>query len=137
MRKGISMIALAITLAVLAIIAGAIIITNDKMSDESQAMLLLNEMKILQSKVYEYQLNHEDNETDYPYIGTIVTSGDYIDYYEVNKEDLEKMNINNIDNTYLINYLTQDIIFKEGISINGTKYFTIDEINEKVNVLQN
>lgn len=136
MKRGLSLLSLALTIGVMLIIAGAIIMSMDKMSDDAQAMVILNEMKILQSKIYEYQLKHEEDSNAYPYFGEIVTEGEYINYYEVSKSELEEMDIINIDNTYLVNYTTQDIVYKQGVSIEGVMCYTINEIDEKVNVLQ-
>lgn len=136
MKKGFSLIVLVVTIIVMIIIVSAILISSDELSDETKAIIILDEMKLVQSKIYEYQLNYEDDPIQYPYIGTIVAEGQYVNYYEITKEQFESMDIINIDNTYLVDYTTQDIVYKDGITINGSKYYTIDEIDEKVNVLR-
>ena len=141
MKKGFTLAMLIITIIVMIIIASAIIIYMGEMPDRSNAMIILDEMKIVQSKVYEYELNHQDNSTLYPYKGTAYsgTLGDITyssGYYKLSADDLKDIGVSALTNVYIVNYETQDVIFEKGISINGVTYFSIDDINAQANILQ-
>ncbi|MBE5821066.1 MAG: hypothetical protein E7311_00570 [Clostridiales bacterium] len=149
MKKGFSLIMLGVTISVMLIIVGTIILSTNKMSDEAKALVILDEMKILQAKILEYQLKHEDDANLYPYLGEKIIEtnkitlgnitygiGENTGYYLLEPSNLKEMNISNINNIYLVNYMSQDIVYKDGISINGTMYYTIDEIDRQANVFQ-
>ena len=139
-EKGITLIALAITIIVLLILASITVYTGKESITQSKINILLSEVQMVQHAALERYTKEETFSYD-NYPGTkkyttsqeilneigelkndqklkeIITNTSAQNYYYLTPEDLEELNITNTENSYIINY-------KLGIAINVTKPYT-------------
>lgn len=139
-EKGITLIALAITIIVLLILASITVYTGKESITESKTNILLSEVQMVQHAALERYTKEETFSNDnYPGTKKYTTSQEILNdigklkndqklndiianttaqnYYYLTPEDLEDLNITNTENSYIINY-------KLGIAINVTKPYT-------------
>ena len=128
-NKGITLVALVITIIVLLIISGISITGSLHGDKESKSAEQISELNIIQHALLERYTKAQLTKEELP--GTTITkadvqeiiddinskSGNHIqlkgtEYKELNKNDLEKLGITGEENTFIVNYKTGEVINK-------------------------
>ncbi len=135
-EKGITLVALAITIIVLVILATITIYTGKNSITESKESILLSEVSMVQHAALErYTKEQTFSTSNYPgtqkyktaeeiltdikeiandeVLKDIITNTNPENYYYLTPENLKELSITNTENSYIINY-------KLGIAINAT-----------------
>lgn len=123
-NKGITLIALTITIVILLIIAGITITGSITGVDESKTNKLLTELDMVQHAVLERYTKYSLTKDEDLLVGTQTSSlpsiGDnnwqiqspskpYEYYYTLVPEDLNMLGITNTEDTYIVNYSTGEV----------------------------
>jgi len=132
-NKGITIIALIITVVIMCMLASVTIVVGHNWRQKSKSTKLQSELMIVQQAVGERYMKYlttkdssilvGDNSktTRYSIINVTLDS----DYYELSQSDMEDLNLINITDVYIVNYKTQEVINKTQINDDNT---TISEI---------
>lgn len=143
--KGITLIALVITIIVMSIIAGTVIFQALNMVQSRELNKLYNDLRSLEDKVNLYYTEYGGIPVIGEYTGTINfqqvrNPNDSDKYYVININELENLTLNfNISNSgddvYIINDITHTIYYAKGLELNGETYYRLPGeftiINEK------
>ncbi|MCI9016277.1 MAG: LamG domain-containing protein [Clostridia bacterium] len=142
-QKGITLLTLIITIIVILILAGITITSGTDALKTSKKTAFISELEMVQAKIniiYEkMKLNKEDIEY-YKNLGKDITilgeeklneilkatNKEGFRYFQ--KEDLKKIDIENISQELLINFETREVISVNGIQIDGVKYYKLTDI---------
>ena len=124
-QKGITLMALVITIIVLLIIAGigiGEIIGNSGDINQTEDVLALSELKKIQQAVLESYLKYKQVGNDSIFLGTPIDSGETLKantqdnssenaYYKVTAGNLKSLGLDNINNKdeYIVNYSTGEV----------------------------
>lgn len=155
-EKGITLVALGITIIVLSILAAVSISTGKKTIEENKVIAFINELKIVQSEVNIIVEKQKMGNTSYDSIGTKIsdldtgtlaklTSGCFkgktaeemaeFKYYKVS--DLKRMGIDNVEQEVVINLKTREVLSVEGIKDSGKMCYKLgDFASESYNVAE-
>lgn len=142
-QNGITLLSLAITIIVIIILAGVATYSGIESIDEIKKMAFITEMEIIQAKVNAIYEERKDDESKVEYydligqdisllsttqINTLLsgTSRNGFRYFKLS--DLEKLDLENIDQEVLINYDTREVVSVNGIKINGIMYYKLKDI---------
>lgn len=128
-NKGITLIALVLTIIIMLIIAGISISGTIKVKDEAEESVQISSLEIVQHTILERYTKSKLTKEELP--GNPVTtsqvqeiineinnkSGENItlkgtEYYELTKKNLEKLGITGEENIYIVNYSTGEVINK-------------------------
>ena len=116
-KKGVTLIALIITIIVMLILAG-VVVTGNNIAQKAEEQRVLTNMFLIQTKVKIIMEKASFSEDESLYDGTKQTSGEYKDLYEYNQEVLNRLKLNGIqinnDEHYYIDYRDGNIIYKKG-----------------------
>lgn len=140
-RKGLSMISLMITIAVIIIIASIVIYQGfSKSMDQAVFSKVYNEMNEVTTAISERNAAHKINNLSYPYVGTKLTDATAITangisygegYYLVSREDfVNSLRVTNVTRDYIVRYDTEEIISKDPIYIGEKAIYTIEQLVE-------
>ena len=155
-EKGITLVALGITIIVLSILAAVSISTGKKTIEENKVIAFINELKIVQSEVNIIVEKQKMGNTSYDSIGTKIsdldtgtlaklTSGCFkgktaeemaeFKYYKVS--DLKRMGIDNVEQEVVINIKTREVLSVEGIQDSGKMCYKLEDFpSESYNVAE-
>lgn len=155
-EKGITLVALGITIIVLSILAAVSISTGKKTIEENKVIAFINELKIVQSEVNIIVEKQKMGNTSYDSIGTKIsdldtgtlaklTSGCFkgktaeemaeFKYYKVS--DLKRMGIDNVEQEVVINLKTREVLSVEGIQDSGKMCYKLGDFpSESYNVAE-
>ncbi len=147
--KGITIVALTITIIVLLIIASVTVYVGDNVIRQAQLQTINTNMMLIQVKVKTIaeQANFNKDASDTSgYKGTkmnassmqkIIDSGaikseDAEKFYLLSKSDLNEMGLEkiNIENGYLVNYETAEVIYVKGFSNDGKTYYKLSDMKQ-------
>lgn len=150
-NKGVTLIALIITVIILSILASIIVVTSTQSIDYTKENKFIAEIKVIREKVN--IINKEISLGSYAYddigkdISTLSTelkttiqhvfnkcgvqeayqsNYKYFDFIE-----LEKIGVYNFSNNVLIDFNSMDIISIEGVTKNGITYHTIRDLEKQ------
>ena len=140
-KNGISMVVLIITIVVMLILFALTVPGIVNVSDEAKAVKFLSNVSIVETKVLQQQINF-DNEQGYILPGTSLTSSNAVtidsqtypsesntgNWYLLNAVDLTNMEIKDIEDTFVVNYLTGMVVSQNGVKIKGVMYYTFEEV---------
>lgn len=127
-NKGITLVVLITTVIVMIMIAGVTVVVASNWINKSQSIKLQSEIMIVKQAISERYMKYltikdasilvGDNSktTQYSLIGITLDSN----YYELSKTDMKNLNLDNITDTYIVNYKTQEVINKTQIESNNT-----------------
>lgn len=142
-EKGITLIALVITIIVMIIISGVATYSGIQTIESVQKTAFISEMEMIQAKInaiYEERKNDESKVKYYNSIGQDIsfanqtkvakalgeTTVEGFRYFQ--SKDLEKINLSDINQDVLINYDTREVISLKGTKINGVTYYKLKDI---------
>ena len=148
-NKGITLVALIITVIILIIIAGVSINYTIDGIQQTKDELLISELEQVQYIIGENYLNYIKTKNNVFLVGRKITNlteitnitnnlkiilvripNEYINnieasYYEINPTELKSLGIENSENTYIVNYLTGEVINKtEKKTSDGTPLYS-------------
>lgn len=141
-EKGITLISLVITIVVLIILASVTTYAGLNSIRTSKLTRFRQELELMQSQVNLLYEKYKDEETitigkdisqadstkvenAFNSIGSQVTQADYR-YFDV--DTLKDLGIEGIDEEYLINIKTRDVISLDGFKYEGVMYYTLEQI---------
>ena len=154
--KGITLVSLVITIAIMLIISGLTISVSMDRFEINDYNKMINDLKLLEDKVSNYYLKYnaipvvrdeENNPILYNYteIPFNTNRNDNEDYYILDLSAMEGIslnygetgfkNINSSDDVYIINEKSHQIYYVKGVELKGTTYHSIvnnDVINDNI-----
>lgn len=142
-QKGITLITLVIIVIVMSIIVGVVTYSGFESIKSARITTFISELEMIQAKVnvIHEKIKTSDKEKEYyNSLGQNVTtinenlllqilgesSKDGFRYFSRN--DLEKLDLENINQDVIINYDTSEVISVTGIEIDGVKYYNLEDI---------
>lgn len=152
-ENGITMIALVITIVLIIILATISIKIGSSVISETKLQTIRTNALLIQTKVKTISEKHNFDSDSNPFIGVNITSQgqeeilekvktimglqeikdeDY--YYVLSKEDLNNMKLEkvNIDDGYVVNYKTNEVIYLRGIEdSDDTLKYKLSEIAQE------
>lgn len=144
-EKGITIVSLVVTIIVLAILAAVTVNASDSILKQVKLQNINTNMMLIQAKVKTISEQANFNKDTSVYKGYVVqdVSGnkniqklvdngvidDTSKYYVLWQEQLDDMGLEKIDveNGYIVNYDTQEIIYVKGFEHNGTTYYKLSD----------
>lgn len=142
-QKGITLISLVITIIVLVIITGIGISASIDSIKSAKKTAFITELEMIQEKVntiYEKRKLNEDDIAYYNSLGQdvsnvgapklleILKGQSSMGYLYFSKEDLKKLDLDNISQDVIINFATRDVVSTTGIEIDGNTYYKLLDI---------
>lgn len=142
-EKGITLISLVITIVVLAIITGIVISASTDSIKSAKKTAFITELEMIQEKVNTIYEKRKLNEEDIEYYNSlgqdvskveaskllqILKGQSSMGYLYFSKEDLKKLNLDNISQDVIINFATKDVVSITGIEIDGNTYYKLLDI---------
>ena len=144
--KGITIVALTITIIVLLIIASVTVYVGNDVIKQAQLQTINTNMMLIQVKVKTIAEQANFNKDTSGYKGTkinastiqkIIDAGaiksEEVDkFYLLSKSDLKEMGLEkiNIENGYLVNYETEEVIYVKGFSNEGKTYYKLSDMKQ-------
>ncbi len=142
-NKGVTLIALVITIVILAIIATVAVLSGVDMSEsakfenvETSLLLIQSKIKVLAEKYVIGEITAAD------LYGDVVTDGGTYDgWYLLDQDDLYDLGVSDLDKDsgYYVQYVDSngdvsvDVAYSAGITYNGTTYYKLSDILAAVN----
>ena len=153
-EKGITLVALVITVLVMSILAGTAISSGRSIIDSNKVIAFIQELKIVQSEVNVIVEKQKQGDTSYDAIGIEVsrldtetmtklvkgplkgkTAEEIIDFKYYRVSDLQQMGIENVNQPVLINLKTREVISVNGIEDAGKMCYKLEDFpSESYNV---
>lgn len=147
-NKGITIIALVITVIVLAILAGILVVSSIQTVDYTKENKFIAELKVIREKVNIASKEISLGSTVYNDVGKDIntlstdmrtnilniftkcgiSAEQQANYKYFDTTELEKLGIYNIEHNVLIDLNNVDIISVDGITINGIIYYTAEKL---------
>ncbi len=145
-EKGVTIIVLAVTVIVLAILASVTLYVGTNIIKRANLQNVNTNMMLIQAKTKTIKEQAAFNNDDTLYKGTILTaiSGNkYINnlidngiiedtskWYLLTRVDLNEMGLTKVDISrgYLVNYETEEIIYVQGFEHEGNTYYKLSEL---------
>lgn len=142
-EKGITLISLVITIVVLAIITGIAVSSSTDSIKSAKRTAIITELEMIQEKVntiYEKRKLNEEDIAYYNSLGQDITRVEEAKltqilkgqskegYLYFSREDLKKLDLDNISQDVIINFNTRDVISVTGIEIEGNTYYKLLDI---------
>lgn len=130
-NKGITLLALVITVIILAIIAGVSISLGTNMlgtakfeSVETNLMLIQSKTKIIAEKL---AIGEIDQSEAY---GTKQEDGEYSGWYLLSQADLNTIGVKDAkaEDNYYVNYDNDDVAYGKGITFEGVTFYKLSDI---------
>jgi hypothetical protein len=141
-NRGISLITLVITIVVLIIIAGVTIYYGGIQNvDQANNVGAYTEALNVSDAVVSRAFFNRTNATKYPYIGTPLTDSDPVEvnglqygdgWYQLSPEQAAELDLENVIRTYIINYLTGEVVSIAPIIIDDEEYYALDDLKQVV-----
>lgn len=143
-QKGISLVALIITIIVIVILSAIVISGSfNRTLDDTSFTRIVSEMTEVYDAVVQRSLEHKLDDSLYAYVGTPLTddSPEVIDgksygdgYYFIKEQaDKEALSLERVRGNYIVNYTTGEVISSTKINYEGGGYYTLEDI---ANVVQ-
>lgn len=144
-EKGITLIVLAVSVIVLAILAVTVAYNGTSGLDTASKQAFISELQMVQAKVNTIYEKRKISESDKRYYDAIGRDISYLNQTKLNEalggtpregfkyympEDLERLELSNITQAVLINYDTREVISYEGLEIDGKKYYKLAQISD-------
>lgn len=130
-NKGITLVALVITVIILAILAGVSVslginITSTAKFEnvETNLLLIQSKCKIMAEQKYIGEISEED------LYGTEQTEGEYIGWYLLSQADLNSMGLTDVkaEDNYYVDYDNDDVAIGKGIYFEGYTFYKLSDI---------
>lgn len=128
-NKGITLVALILTVIVLLILAGTIFEFTSAPRKSQAYNKMLADIEALNDQIYLYYDKYGELPISEPISVTNTTIPSGYEYYKINIKLLQNLTLNfgieeTTDDCYIINKTTHDIYYLKGIDINGQKKYT-------------
>lgn len=131
--KGVTLVALVITIALMMIISSAVVYNSYKSFEVNHMKKMLNDLELLEDKVSNYYLKYKALPVlaKYSIPSFERNSGDNDEYYIIDLEAMEGIALNygkdfknasSSNDIYIINELTHTIYYVKGIEMDGVRY---------------
>lgn len=145
-EKGITLVALAITIIVLTILASVTLYVGTNIIKRANLQNINTDMMLIQAKTKTIKEQASFNKDNTLYKGTVVSeiSGntnidnlidqgiidDPSKYYLLTRVDLNEMGLSkiNVGKGYAVNYETEEIIFVQGFEHDGNTYYKLSDL---------
>lgn len=142
-EKGITLVSLVITIIVLAIITGIAVSASTDSIKSAKRTAFITELEMIQEKVNTIYEKRKLNEEDIEYYNSlgqdvskveaskllqILKGQSSMGYLYFSKEDLKKLDLDNISQDVIINFNTRDVVSLTGIEIDGNTYYKLLDI---------
>ncbi len=147
-NKGITLMALVITIILLIILASIGIYSGRQVVKSAQFTAFSTELKIMQTQVnslYEKKKNNEkillnNVETDIEDIGTAISSGseaqtlialgitDTSDYKYFDTDTIKSLNIEGVEGEFFVNIDKRSVVSYDGFEYEGKTYYTLEQL---------
>lgn len=142
-QKGITLITLVITIVVMTIIAGVTTYSGFESIKSAQITAFTAELEMIQAKVnviYEKRKKSDEEKEYYDKLGQNITvvNNDMLSivlgesskegFRYFSKDDLKKIDLDDIKQDVIINYDTCEVISLKGIEIDGVKYYKLKDL---------
>lgn len=139
-EKGITLISLVITIVVLVIITGIAISSSTDSIKSAKRTAFITELEMIQEKVNTICEKRKLNEEDIAYYDSLgqdisklsvskltqILKGESGEgYLYFSKEDLKKLDLDNISQDVIINFNTRDVASVTGIEVDGITYYKL------------
>lgn len=143
-EKGITMVALVVTILIMAVLAGATFSIGDNIVKQAKLQTLNTNMLLLQAKIKSIAEEASFNKNTDNYKGQKVSevSNDKVDKlkengvidnteqcYLLSQDDLNSLGLEKVkvDDGYIVNYETEEIIYVRGFKIDDVTYYKLSE----------
>lgn len=144
--KGITLIALAITISLMLILASVATVSGMQVVRHSKFLAFTTELKIMQTQVNElyekWKVGENVNGKNILEIGQEISSSDtkaqsaftgaeetdITGYRYYNQATIKELNIDDVEGEFLVNVKKRSIISYEGINYEGENYYTIQQV---------
>ena len=141
-NSGISLMSLVITIVVILILAGLSIYygTRENINTAYSADMYTEILNVSEAAKQRF-LTHRMDANRYPYVGTQLTDSNpkvvnnisYGDgWYLLSPEQTLELNLENVTNEYIINYLTGEVVSIKPIVHDDEDYYTLDELKKVI-----
>lgn len=142
-QKGITLISLVITIIVMMILASIITVAGLDSIKISKKTTFITELELIQAKVSSIYEKRKLNQSDLEYYNSLGQDISAVDqekltiilkdvskegYRFFSKENLTKLDLENITQDVLINYDTREVYSYQGIKIDGVTYYRLEDI---------
>lgn len=146
--KGITIVSLTVTVIVLLILGGITISAGGNILKKTNLQTINTNMMLIQAKVKTISEQAKFNKESSNYIGKLVSEipdnqkinklindgiiTDSTKEYLISKDDLKQMGLTKIDieDGYIVNYDTEEIIYVKGFETENTTYYKLSETKD-------
>lgn len=141
-NNGVSLIALVVTIVVMLILAGVSIYygTRENITAAYETDMYTEVLNICEATAQRALTNRMDA-VRYPFVGTPLTDanpeiinnisyGD--DWYLLTKDNYFDLGLENVENEYVVNYTTGEVVSKEPIIYEDEEYYSSEDIKEVI-----
>ena len=139
-NKGISLIALVVTIVVMIILAGVSIFygTRENITTAYETDMY-TEILNVSDAAYQRSITNRLDSVRYPFVGTpltdaapqVVNNVSYGDgWYLLKVTDHTELGLENVENEYIVNYLTGEVVSLKPILHDDEEYYTSNEIKQ-------
>ena len=135
-NKGITLIAMILTVILLIIIAGVSVSVGTNIIETTKFKALETDLLLIQSKIKKAANEKAIGEiTEEELYGTKQESGEYEDWYLLSQTDLNKMGLKDLDaeDNYYVDYENDDVAFGIGFEYRETTYYKLSDIKASNN----
>ena len=141
-QKGITLVMLAVTIVIMAILAGVTVNVGSDIIKQAKIQTLNTNMLLLQAKVKTISEEASFNKNTDNYKGSKITSNEKINNlkekgvienpeqcYLLSKDDLNALGLEKVDihDGYIVNYETEEIIYVRGIKLGNQTFYKLSE----------
>lgn len=127
-EKGITLVSLAITIAVLIILAGITTYSGIDIIKQSKLNAFTTEMKVMQTEVNELYDKYKNGDDKVLELGSAAPSNLSDDYRYYNQATIQSLGIDGVDGEFYVDVKTRSVISCEGLEYEGKTYYTLDEL---------
>ena len=140
-KKGITLVSLVVTIAVLIILASIATYSGVNVIKESKLNKFIAEMKIMQTEVnslYDRYSSGEvsvleigkelDSEANNVFTGSASGITDSSGYKYYDRETIESLGIEGVEGEFYVNVEKRSVISRLGIEYEGKKYYTLEQL---------
>lgn len=142
-NKGISLISLVVTIVVMLILAGVSIYYGTRENiDTAYVTDMYTELLNVSEAAQQRYLTNRMDATRYPYVGLALSDADpkivnniaYGDnWYLLTPEQSLELNLENVSNEYIINYMTGEVVSIKPIYHEDDEYYTLKDLEGVLN----
>lgn len=143
-ENGITLMSLVITIVILLILASIATYSGIEVIKSSKLTKFTTEMKIMQTQVNELYQKMQDGDTTIEELGKDISDQTQVDkifdavgietvdergkYRYFDKDTIEKLNIEGVSGTFLVNIYKRSVISYEGFQYEDKYYYTLDQL---------